>query len=72
MSPHYNSRKTAEMRAVQGVASTPQGAYLGVRDQGARSNNVEMRRIYVVYKTEQDASKTRRARTTRGRILMRM
>ena len=39
---------TAKIRAVQGVVSTVQGAYIDVRDQTARNNNVEMRRIYVV------------------------
>ena len=60
--------KTAEMQAVQGVVSTPTGVYIDVHEQGARSNNEEMRSIYVVCKTEQDASKTRRARITRGRV----
>ena len=36
----------AEMRAVQGAASTSTGAYINVRDRGARSRNEEMRRIY--------------------------
>ena len=35
-----------EIRAVQGVARTPQGAYRDVRDQGAHSYDDEMRRIY--------------------------
>ena len=41
--------KTAEMQAVQGVVSTPTGVYIDVHEQGARSNNEEMRSIYVVF-----------------------
>ena len=35
------------MRAVQEAVSTPTGAYIDVREQGARSGDAEMRRILV-------------------------
>ena len=43
------SPKTVQMRAVQGVVSTPTGVYIDAHELGARSNNAEMRSISAVF-----------------------
>ena len=48
--------KTAQMRAVQGVVSTVQEAYIDVRDQTARNDNDEMRSISVVLRQSDNRS----------------
>ena len=47
--------KTAEMRAIQGVVSTPIGAYLDVRDLGKTITNVALSKPLKRRRYKQDA-----------------
>ena len=44
--------KLCKLQAVQEVASTPQGAYIDVRDQGAHSYDAEMRRRFLIFRLD--------------------